>query len=385
MPMGLANRIFGWRRAWCDNFYPLLWQKNGLYVIHTAFFVYTMGMKTQRLLYLDLLRILSVTAVLMAHVAGSVWGDVPVLSHSWGILTLYTALIRFCIPVFLMISGAIFLNESKKIGIKVLYTHYLSRIIIIFLFWSTLYSCFSTFMDNGGGTMFAVRLFTGHYHLWYLFAIAFLYLIVPFLRKFAPDRRLCLYYIALWLIGLTLTSFEKVMQTGILSTILSKASINFVLGYTGYFVMGHYLHTVTLTSKQKTMVYSAAAVGFFVTFFGTYAASILNALPYDAFLSNFSPFVALFGAGVFLYCKESCTQLSAKKERRLKGLCRLSPFALGVYLIHDFFLIILRHFGVTPLAFYPLVSVPLITAVIWLLSFASVYLMQKVSFFKKVL
>lgn len=332
---------------------------------------------------MDFLRIWSVTAVIAGHTAGSVWSAVPVLDHEWGILTLYTSIIRFCIPVFLMISGALFLNERKALGLRQIYTKYLPRIVCIFLFWSALYACFSTFLDGGGGRMFAARLFSGHYHLWYLFAIGFLYVITPFLRKIATDKRLCLYFIGLWLVGLTLTTVEKVLQTGLLSAVLSKASIQFVTGYSGYFILGHYLHTTRLTSRAKAWIYGLGAVGFFATFFGTYAASLFAALPYDVFLSNYSPFVALLGAGVFLYFKEAYATVAS--DWLTRTVHRLAPYCLGVYLVHDLFLTVLKHLGITPLSFYPLLSVPILTAAIWGLSFATVYFLRKIPFMEKVL
>lgn len=340
-------------------------------------------MNTQRIFYLDYLRLWSVTAVIVGHAAGSVWSAVPVLDHDWGILTLYTALIRFCIPVLLMISGALFLNERKALGLRLIYTKYLPRIVLVFLFWSALYACFSTWVDGGGGRMFVVRLFTGHYHLWYLYAIGFLYVITPFLRKIATEKRLCQYFIALWFVALTLTTLEKVLHASPLSAVLSKASIQFVTGYTGYFMVGYYLHTAHLTKRVKAWIYGLAIFGFFATFFCTYAASILSALPYDVFLSNYSPFVALFGAGVFLYCKE--TYATAKSGRLTQAVFKLSPYCFGVYLVHDLFLTVLRHFGITPLSFYPLLSVPILTVVIWLLSFATVYFLRKIPFLQKML
>ena len=71
----------------------------------------------QRLVNFDLLRILCCFSVILIHVSAIVWYDYEMKSFDWQISTFYDTLVRFCVPVFYMISGMLFLSR-KSIDIK---------------------------------------------------------------------------------------------------------------------------------------------------------------------------------------------------------------------------------------------------------------------------
>ena len=58
---------------------------------------------TQRIISFDLLRIVAAFAVIMIHTSGQWFGE---LSPEWEFANIYDSLSRWCVPVFIMISGA---------------------------------------------------------------------------------------------------------------------------------------------------------------------------------------------------------------------------------------------------------------------------------------
>ena len=87
----------------------------------------------KRIYWLDLLRIISILSMILLHVAASFWYVSPSNSYNWIIMNIYDSLVRFCVPVFLMISGALFLSQ-KEINIKKLYTKNILRLLISLIF-----------------------------------------------------------------------------------------------------------------------------------------------------------------------------------------------------------------------------------------------------------
>ena len=70
----------------------------------------------QRIAYFDVLRILATFAVIVLHLSAQHWADTDVYSRAWQAFNLYDSAVRWAVPVFVMISGALFLSGSQSIG-----------------------------------------------------------------------------------------------------------------------------------------------------------------------------------------------------------------------------------------------------------------------------
>lgn len=77
---------------------------------------------------------------MVIHVAADNWNAADVRSFEWQVFNFYDSLVRFGVPVFVMISGALFLKPDKDIPVKKLYSKYIFRIVIAFVFWSFIYA-----------------------------------------------------------------------------------------------------------------------------------------------------------------------------------------------------------------------------------------------------
>ena len=96
----------------------------------------------QRQTELDILRFLATLMVIMTHVCAGVVKAIPVSSPTWVFLNSCRAAVTWDVPVFVMISGRFFLDESRTITLKDIFGKYLKRLILAFVVWSAVYQIY---------------------------------------------------------------------------------------------------------------------------------------------------------------------------------------------------------------------------------------------------
>ena len=82
---------------------------------------------SQRDYNMDLLRILASLMVIVIHVSAYNFLDAPAKSIEWLSYDMYDSMVRSAVPIFLMISGAFFLNDKTQ---KASYIIYISKQVI---------------------------------------------------------------------------------------------------------------------------------------------------------------------------------------------------------------------------------------------------------------
>lgn len=119
---------------------------------------------SNRTLYFDILRIIATFAVIFLHTSSGSW-NMEDFNFDWNVRNVYDSAVRWCVPVFVMISGALFLNPEKHISIKKLYTKNIFRIITAFFIWSTIYSAYNYFIANDHNLIgFVLNILYGPFH-----------------------------------------------------------------------------------------------------------------------------------------------------------------------------------------------------------------------------
>ena len=67
-----------------------------------------------RILYFDFLRVFATLAVMIIHVASQNWWyGTSVPSFEWQTFNFFNSIVRWGVPIFGMISGALFLNKRE--------------------------------------------------------------------------------------------------------------------------------------------------------------------------------------------------------------------------------------------------------------------------------
>ena len=88
-------------------------------------------MNRQRVCCFDLLRVISIFFVIVIHVTSVAPRACDTMTGAWMANALINSISRWSVPVFFMVSGALFLDPNKQLSIKKLYTKNILRIAIL--------------------------------------------------------------------------------------------------------------------------------------------------------------------------------------------------------------------------------------------------------------
>ena len=124
---------------------------------------------SQRVACYDVLRVAATFAVVALHLSAQHWADTDIYSTAWQAFNLYDSLVRWTVPVFVMISGVFFLAGTQSLR-QILRKNVL-RIVTAFVFWSALYAAYAYFFNKCALSTAVTLFFSGHYHMWFLFMI----------------------------------------------------------------------------------------------------------------------------------------------------------------------------------------------------------------------
>ena len=248
----------------------------------------------------DIMKIIAVLAVVLIHSSSKAVEDATTFACTdYFLANTFNALSRFAVPVFVMITGALILDENKKITTDLLYSKYIRSLIPVFLFWSALFTYVFAYVEplkKGHAILFdnvVTYFISGHYHLWYLFMLTGLYITTPIFRMFVKkeNKSIVLYFLKVGFIVQGVVPFIlqllKTFDGTNLTETLDLFNFDVFLGFGFYFVAGWYLNNFKLKAKTLKAIYilSVASVIFSILF--TYFASVNLDKPYIITYRNF--------------------------------------------------------------------------------------------------
>lgn len=348
-------------------------------------------MNKERVVYLDVLRVFSIFCMMLLHVAASNWDTAAVTSLEWQVFNFYDSLVRFCVPIFIMISGVFFLDNKREYTIQKLFSKNICRIVSAFCFWSVCYAIFPYIpelirLDVTKDSLrnFLSSVLCGSAHLWFLYTLTGLYLIVPFLRKITADIHLTKYFLVLSFIFCNLVSLLHLFApvSAVVRELLDYANIHFVLGYSGYFILGYYLANHSFSKPIKIAVYSFGVLSAAITIAGTSIWSLQENAAVGKLYGYLLPNTYFASVSVFLFFKETIAGIKWSR-RQLKAINLLASLSFGMYLVHNFVNFFLHKAGLTTLSYPAVLSVPVNTLIVFAISFVCIYLLSKIPVLNK--
>ena len=152
----------------------------------------TNGLSGPRKQFLDVLRVLATCAVVLMHVlTGAIdVTDTSIVPEYRSLLLSVMDLVTWCVPIFLLISGYLFLNPERTLTYPVMIKKYCRRIALAILLFGVPYAASELVVTERTFRIMMIpealkMTLTGHTwsHMWYLYLILFLYLITPLLKK----------------------------------------------------------------------------------------------------------------------------------------------------------------------------------------------------------
>lgn len=319
---------------------------------------------------LDIMRILACLAVITIHTAGTGLmpsRDYPLLSFEWITCFVYRSLSGWAVPVFVMISGALFLDPSKEVTIVKLFKNNILKLFIVLLFWSAFYTCFCH------GDFFPLGLASGH--LWYLSMILGLYLTIPIIRNMSNKIRD--YFLIIWILFLSYDFIAKLFDI----CVLQEVEHLFFQGYVGYLLLGDWYRRKQHKAKFCVASIIIALILLILSICVSIYMSKLHNEITSPLIHYFSPVTVVVAVAVYFICGMLSNKL--RRWNKLKYIIsNISISTLGIYLIH-MFLLIQAYTRVVRYIPNPLLFIPLIVVGVFVLGFLITIVLRRIPFVGK--
>lgn len=353
-------------------------------------------MNNKRIVYLDMLKIISCIAVVVIHVTAPGFKELNIHTASWSIMTVFNILARFAVPVFVMVSGALFLNQDKDVNIKRLYKKNILHLAIIYIIWTLIYSIYNVYNKDLNVNVVSVlkdAILKSYYHLWFIPMLIGIYICIPLLKPIVASGKKTIEYfliifVILKVIPTTILLF-KFPYSSYIAAILNRIDVP-MLSYIGYFVLGHYLHTYELNSKQKRLVYVLGIIATILGIVGTIAYSLHMDKAIETLCREFSITTFIMSIAIFVVIKSlfekvnKNIKLSKDKNVKLdKLIIHVSNMSLGIYLTHALFRDILKN--QIKISFTNIWYLPLNIIIVLVVSYIASYIISKIPFVNKYL
>lgn len=326
--------------------------------------------KNQHIVWLDVVRFIAMFTVVCCHCTDPFNfypGTAPNIGEIklWG--AIYGSVLRPCVPLFVMITGALLLPVRGDAS--TFYKKRIPRVFYPFLIWSVLYNLLPwitgllglnpqiilDFFPYAGEEVmqqsFSVSL---EYilmipfnfsilavHMWYIYLLIGLYLYLPVFSAWVEkaSERAKLMFLLAWGVTLLLPYYYQFVSNYLWGTCSwnSFGMLYAFAGFNGYLLLGHYLKNLEWSLKKTlTIGIPMFAVGYAVTFLGF---RHITALPeytdemLELFFTYCSLNVVMMTIPVFMLAKK----VKVNSERMKKALANLTVCGFGIYMIHYFF------------------------------------------------
>jgi surface polysaccharide O-acyltransferase-like enzyme len=337
---------------------------------------------TTHIYWIDLVRVFAVFQVVLVHLSYVIFFKEDPLTYNWQAANFYDSFSRMGVPLFFMVSGYLLLRKDEPV--VDFFRKRFMKVGIPTLFWSVAYLLWSVkaYTDGSMNPLSVIlsmlkAIYTGNVeiHLWFLYILIGIYLVVPILRVYvsAASRQNLTYFIVMWFLATPLLELAQ-RVIGFETALV----IPVVAGYVGYFMMGYLLADVELSRQGMILSILGCIIAVAVTYFGTNILSV-NAAPIDTYFSSyFSPPTVLASICGFLLLKNLGQKLGgAGRTVRL-----VSATSFGIYLIHIFVVELLRQ-GELGFHLYSWMApsvymIPLTALAVFVLSFMIIFVMRKI-------
>lgn len=162
----------------------------------------------QKQINISILRIISTFAVVVLHTYCTLTENRELFEMTdtqTRVTHIINAMLHWTVPVFLVITGYLLLAADKSITIKKCLTKYVKRITIALLLYGFAFGCLMTAAEEHTVSIYILldavkRVLTGSSfaHLWYLYTLIGLYLILPLLKIYTnhASKEIKLYTVA---------------------------------------------------------------------------------------------------------------------------------------------------------------------------------------------
>ncbi|MDO4749435.1 MAG: acyltransferase family protein [Eubacteriales bacterium] len=339
---------------------------------------------------LDILKCICCVGVIIIHTASLGFSTYIVRCFNWMSSAAWSCMFRFCVPVFLMCTGAVLLDPQKEMSIRRIMTRYFLRMLLILMFWSLMYDLYFVaaklvlYREYEAGAFLQAFVntltFRHYFHLYYLQMLLIFYLFLPALRVFTAhaDRNVFRYILIIWFIlGIVFPYVWKFEPMASNDGVPAQYPLSNTYAAIGYAMLGWYVRSSRPGREQAGRYIGLLILGYALVFGGTVAVSLYLDTPYGDLMEGMTPGVALMALGLF----GTVSSLTAGKGPMPRAE-RFARASFCIYLIHHFFVLAFRGLNINVYLFYCLFSIPVLSAAVLLLSVLGYLVLSRTPFVK---
>lgn len=337
-----------------------------------------------RLVHYDLLRILAAFSVVMLHSASQFWYSLSTETGAWKIANGYDALFRFGVPVFVMISGALFLG--KELDVKRLYTNHILRLLVVYLVWSVaygLFDCRAYEAEYITWWVLGLEIEGGRYHLWFLPMIVGIYILLPLLHSWIrhAEKKILEYLLLVFLVlqigRETLMALLQNHMAEFVINILDVPELSMACSYVGYFVLGYYITTEGIPKKWHKIIYLAMIPAAILNILLSDISSVRKGAPDGTIYDSYGAFTFIIVVGLFLFFTEVLSKVQYKEAvRRL--IQELSLATFGIYVMHLMCIELLAEWGIDSMMLPNIIGIPVLALLVFMICFVFAAILRRI-------
>ncbi len=295
----------------------------------------------------DPLRIAASLAVVLIHASPDLfarYGYVP--TDQWLMANILKSAAHYCVPVFLMLSGAIYLSPAKRLQPHFIWTR-AKKLLPTLFFWNAVFAVWNVYYNHLSidwlGAAQGLLTVGWYYHLYFMYVLFLVYVSTPMVRRLMEKLTLPAKWLGALILFLLTTSLWAYDLYGV-------PQISWELWYTGnflsfllYYLLGHLL-TLQAPNKRRPWLW---AVLFLLSTGATVVATWWRAetqgLDKDgvSYMMLYpSPLVVAISISFFQWFAQiEWERLTLKIQQVLKYLASLT---MTIYFMHPIVLELLR-------------------------------------------
>ena len=343
---------------------------------------------SNRLIWIDLIKIFSMFAVIILHAASPILYRLNHIDFTdWMSGNIYEGMVRMAVPLFFMVSGVLLLGSKKEESLTSFFKKRFSKVVIPLVVWSFIYILISKY-SHGKDIDIITHIFYSfnkpqYYHLWFMYAILGIYLILPILKIFIQNssKELQVYFVAIWFVAAIVLPFFNHFH---LIQLWVKSHLPMMVGYMGYLVLGYLLAQIKLNKKILFTALLFIILASTATIYGTYYLSFEAKKFVGYFHSNFGPLTFILAVSYFIVLRYIGEKFLGNYHRLSQTITLISASSLGIYLVHPIFLRVFNKLGFNVFAGPAYLMVPAVALGTFIASFIVIYLIQKIPVVKQI-
>lgn len=327
---------------------------------------------------INLVKFIASIMVIVVHVSAVNFTHLD--SSAWDVSNWYNSFSRVCVPLFFMISGALLIRDNTSL--KHFFTKRYVRVLIPLFAWSMIYFLYPYLYGvEQKRSMTSMLSSPISVHLWYLYALVGLYLLVPLLSKLylSSNNHEKILFILIWFV--TSSLLPTLNYTTSISVNINLYGLNLIPGYIGFFFLGRYLYDLNVNKSFIFVSFIVYIITSGLTSFLTKEYSLTAGKPITTFYSYLSPIVVISSASIFISLNN--IRISSRLLGRVLGYfssCALGVYCLQSLMINEFFYKTRINGSVEPVW----LNIPLTSLSVFLLCIAVCYPLSKIKFLKRI-